>query len=61
MPIRQRVTNQDTKPATALNATVLSYCEDLNVGFNIDPAAITDTDAFMTDIAESFDALLEFA
>jgi len=49
------------RTATALNATVLSYCEDLNVGFNIDPAAITDTDAFMTDIAESFDALLEFA
>jgi len=49
------------RTATALNATVLSYCEDLNVGFNIDPAAITDTDAFMADVTESFGALLEFA
>jgi WS/DGAT/MGAT family acyltransferase len=49
------------RAATALNASVLSCCEDLNVGFNIDPAAITDTDAFMADVAESFGALLEFA
>jgi WS/DGAT/MGAT family acyltransferase len=49
------------RTATALNASVLSYCDDLNVGFNIDPAAITDIDGFMTDIAESFETLLEFA
>jgi len=49
------------RTATALNATVLSYCEDLNLGLNIDPAAITDIDAFMADIAESFDSILEFA
>ena len=45
---------------TALNATVLSYCEDLNIGLNIDPAAITDIDGFMADVSESFGALLEF-
>ena len=49
------------RTGTALNATVLSYCDDLNIGLNIDPAAITDVDSFMADIAESFDALLEFA
>ncbi|MGO9874494.1 MAG: wax ester/triacylglycerol synthase domain-containing protein [Acidimicrobiia bacterium] len=49
------------RTATALNATVLSYCEDLNVGFNIDPVAVTDIGAFMADVAESFDAILEFA
>ena len=49
------------RTGTALNATVLSYCDDLNLGLNIDPAAITDIDAFMADIADSFDALLDFA
>jgi diacylglycerol O-acyltransferase len=48
------------RAGTALNATVLSYCEDLNIGLNIDPSAIADVDAFMADVAESFDALLEF-
>ena len=46
------------RTGTALNATVLSYCDDLNVGLNIDPAAIKDASAFMTDIARSFDTLL---
>jgi diacylglycerol O-acyltransferase / wax synthase len=49
------------RTATALNATVLSYCDDLNIGLNIDPAAITNVGAFMADIANSFDAVLDFA
>jgi len=49
------------RTGTALNATVLSYCEDLNLGFNIDPAAIVDVDVFMADVAESFDMLMEHA
>jgi diacylglycerol O-acyltransferase len=49
------------RTGTALNATVLSYCDDLNLGLNIDPAAVTDIDAFMSDIANSFDALLGVA
>ena len=49
------------RTGTALNATVLSYCEDLNIGLNIDPAAITDVGAFMADMADSFDRVLDFA
>ena len=49
------------RTGTALNATVLSYCDDLNIGLNIDPAAITDVGAFMADVADSFGALLDFA
>jgi diacylglycerol O-acyltransferase / wax synthase len=46
------------RTGTALNATVLSYCDDLNLGLNIDPAAIKDVAAFMADIATAFDTLL---
>ena len=49
------------RTGTALNATVLSYCDELHLGLNIDPAAVTDVDAFMTDVADSFDALLGIA
>jgi hypothetical protein len=37
----------------------LSYCEELHLGLNIDPAAVTQVDAFMLDVAASFDALLD--
>jgi WS/DGAT/MGAT family acyltransferase len=46
---------------TALNATLLSYGDELNLGLNIDPAAVTDIDAFMADIAFSFEVLLGIA
>ena len=49
------------RTGTALNATVLSYCDDLNLGLNIDPAAITDVDSFMADVADSFEAFLSVA
>ena len=49
------------RTGTALNATVLSYCDDLNLGLNIDPAAVTDIDALMADIAYSFEELLGIA
>jgi len=49
------------RTGTALNATVLSYCDDLHLGMNIDPAAITDVKVFMSDIDASFDSFLEFA
>ncbi|HEX5096534.1 MAG TPA: WS/DGAT domain-containing protein, partial [Acidimicrobiia bacterium] len=47
------------RTATALNVTMLGYCDDLHLGFNIDPAAIVDIDGLMVDIADSFDALLQ--
>jgi WS/DGAT/MGAT family acyltransferase len=49
------------RTGTALNATVLSYCDELHLGLNIDPAAITDVKVFMSDIDASFDAFLQFA
>jgi hypothetical protein len=49
------------RTGTALNITMLSYCDELHLGLNIDPAAITDTDWFMADVASSFDALLSVA
>ncbi len=42
----------------AVNVTALSYCGDLCLGINSDPAAITDPEAFVECLAESFDALL---
>jgi WS/DGAT/MGAT family acyltransferase len=49
------------RAGTALNATVLSYCDDLNLGLNIDLAAVTDVDTFMADISDSFEAFLSVA
>jgi WS/DGAT/MGAT family acyltransferase len=49
------------RAGTALNATILSYCDELHLGLNIDPAAIIDVKAFMSDIDASFDAFLAFA
>ena len=41
----------------ALSVTMLSYCEDVHIGLNIDPAAITDVAAFMRDVRDAFDDL----
>ncbi len=41
----------------ALTVTMLSYCEDVHIGLNIDPAAITDVAAFMRDVRDAFDEL----
>ena len=49
------------RAGTALNATVLSYCDELHLGLNLDPAAVADPDGFMADVADSFDALLGVA
>jgi WS/DGAT/MGAT family acyltransferase len=49
------------RTGAALNVTMLSYCDQLDIGLNIDPAAMTDADAFMRDCADSFGALLAFA
>ena len=48
------------RTGTALNATALSYCDELHLGFNVDPAAVIDVKAFMSDIDASFDAFLAF-
>ncbi len=38
----------------ALNVTMLSYCDDVHLGLNIDPAAITDVAGFMTDVRDAY-------
>lgn len=54
------VANYPIGPRTgcALNVTLLSYCDELNMGLNIDPAAVIDVPLLMTCLAESFDELL---
>ena len=42
----------------ALNVTMLSYCGDLHMGLNIDPAAVTEPDALLDCFAESFAGLI---
>lgn len=41
-----------------VNFTVLSYCGELCMGINSDPAAVSDPDALVDCLRESFDALL---
>jgi len=45
----------------ALTVTMLSYCDDVHVGLNIDPAAIVDPAAFMRDVRDAFDELCTLA
>jgi WS/DGAT/MGAT family acyltransferase len=49
------------RTACALNVTMLSYCDDLHVGINIDPAAVVDVVGFMHDVDDSFRSLLHDA
>jgi WS/DGAT/MGAT family acyltransferase len=41
----------------ALNVTTLGYTDALDLGINVDPAAITDIDGFMIDLRTAFGAL----
>lgn len=43
----------------AANITLLSYVDELNVGFNVDPAAIPDTDIFMDAMGAGFEEILK--
>jgi diacylglycerol O-acyltransferase len=45
----------------AVNVTLLSYVDELNIGFNIDPAAVPDTDVLMRCMQEGFDEILKAA
>jgi WS/DGAT/MGAT family acyltransferase len=46
------------RTGTPLNVTLLSYCGDLCLGINSDPAAVTDPDALVDALHESFDTIL---
>lgn len=41
-----------------LNITLLSYDNDLNIGLNIDPAAIPDSDVFVELLRDAYDEIL---
>jgi WS/DGAT/MGAT family acyltransferase len=45
----------------ACNVTLLSYRDDLNIGFNTDPAAVADPDTLMACMREGFDEILALA
>ena len=45
----------------ASNVTLLSYLNDLHIGFNTDPAAVADPDVLMDSMRESFDEILALA
>jgi hypothetical protein len=49
------------RTACALNVTMLSYCDDVHMGLNIDPAAITEVDAFLGDVDDAFRSVCAFA
>lgn len=44
-----------------VNVTLLSYQNELNVGVNVDPAAVPDTDVFMDCLRLAYDELLDLA
>ena len=46
------------RAGVALNVTLLSYRDSLDLGINLDPAAVTDPAAFLDCLRESFDAVL---
>ena len=43
----------------ATNITLLSYIDDLNIGINTDPRAVTDPDLFLSCLADSFDEIVK--
>jgi diacylglycerol O-acyltransferase len=43
------------------NITLVSYMDDLNIGVNIDPAAVSDPALFVECLQDSFDELLKLA
>lgn len=45
----------------ALNVTLLSYCDDVDLGINLDPAAIREPEKFMACLRDSFDELCALA
>ena len=49
------------RSGTALNITTFGYADELHLGCNIDPAAVTDIDAFTDDLTAGFEELLELS
>jgi WS/DGAT/MGAT family acyltransferase len=49
------------RTGSPLNVTMLSYVDELHLGCNIDPAALTDVDAFLEDLESAFFDLTSYA
>ena len=45
----------------AVNITLLSYQNELNIGVNLDPAAVPDGDVFMECLRTAYNELLDLA
>jgi diacylglycerol O-acyltransferase len=45
----------------ATNITLLSYCDELQIGVNVDTAAVPDHDVFLTCLIEGFDEIRKVA
>jgi WS/DGAT/MGAT family acyltransferase len=45
----------------AANVTLLSYLNDLNIGLNVDPAAVTDPELFVDCVRRGYDQVLGLA
>ncbi|HEX9683076.1 MAG TPA: wax ester/triacylglycerol synthase domain-containing protein [Acidimicrobiales bacterium] len=45
----------------AINVTLVSFLEDLHIGVNMDPAAVTDTGLFVKCLRDAFDEVLKVA
>jgi WS/DGAT/MGAT family acyltransferase len=49
------------RTGSPINVTMMSHCDDLNLGCNIDPAAVVDIDGFMRDLQDSYADLMKYA
>jgi diacylglycerol O-acyltransferase / wax synthase len=45
------------RAGAAMNVTTLGYADALDIGVNVDPAAVEDVDGFMMDLRDAFAAL----
>jgi hypothetical protein len=45
----------------ATNLVLLSYCDDVHIGINTDPAAIPDRELFVECIRDGFDEVVKLA
>ncbi len=45
----------------AANITLLSYVDDLNIGINTDPRAVTDPELFVDCLDDAFDEIIELS
>jgi diacylglycerol O-acyltransferase / wax synthase len=49
------------RTGSPLNITMLSYCDELHLGCNIDPIAVANADGFLYDLAAAYDDLISYA